>query len=248
VLRENPPVVDVFEAGEEDLAEIASRGAGALTRLGWLADGAVVHGRTASVIVEDAAAFGADLIVMGSRGRGPLGSLALGSVSAEVVDEAGRPVLGARRDDPFRRVILADDGSATSARALAAVAGWPVFADAVIGVTSVAHVTAPLHSAVAPTVYWAALEDYRRSVEDARETRDMVLRDASEALWAAGRSVRLLPREGDPAAEILEVAEDQEADLIVLGSRGETGLARLLLGSVARNVLYEAACSVLIVH
>lgn len=55
-------------------------------------------------------------------------------------------------------------------------------------------------------------------------------------------------RSGDPAAEILDDAQDRRADLIVTGSRGLGGLESLLLGSVARNVLIHAHCSVLIVR
>lgn len=52
---------------------------------------------------------------------------------------------------------------------------------------------------------------------------------------------------GHPAAEILRVAREEGADLIVLGTHGRTGLARLLLGSVAEVVLRKAACPVLTV-
>jgi nucleotide-binding universal stress UspA family protein len=55
-------------------------------------------------------------------------------------------------------------------------------------------------------------------------------------------------REGDAAAEAIAVAEERGADLIVLGSRGRTGLTRLVLGSVARNVLSGSTASVLVVH
>jgi nucleotide-binding universal stress UspA family protein len=55
-------------------------------------------------------------------------------------------------------------------------------------------------------------------------------------------------RNGDAAGEIVAVAERRGADLIVLGSRGRTGLRRLLLGSVARNVVSGSTASVLIVR
>lgn len=55
-------------------------------------------------------------------------------------------------------------------------------------------------------------------------------------------------RTGDPAAEILAAGEDRNTDLSVTGSRGLGTLERLLLGSVARNVLVHARCSVLIVR
>ena len=55
-------------------------------------------------------------------------------------------------------------------------------------------------------------------------------------------------RDGDAAGEIIAAAEQRGADLIVLGSRGRTGLTRLLLGSVARNVLSGSTASVLVVR
>jgi nucleotide-binding universal stress UspA family protein len=64
----------------------------------------------------------------------------------------------------------------------------------------------------------------------------------------AGRTVDATVRVGDAAAEILEEASSWQADLVVLGSRGLTGLSRLLLGSVARNALQGAESSVLIVR
>ena len=53
---------------------------------------------------------------------------------------------------------------------------------------------------------------------------------------------------GDPAAEIIDFAENHQADLIVLGSRGRSALAEIVLGSVARNVLAGSTASVLVVR
>jgi len=55
-------------------------------------------------------------------------------------------------------------------------------------------------------------------------------------------------REGDPVTEILAVAEDTNADLIVMGTHGRTGLERLLMGSVAEQVMRKAPCPVLTVR
>jgi nucleotide-binding universal stress UspA family protein len=54
-------------------------------------------------------------------------------------------------------------------------------------------------------------------------------------------------RDGPPAAEIAREAKEMNADLIVVGTQGRTGLARVLLGSVAEEVLRQAACPVLTV-
>jgi nucleotide-binding universal stress UspA family protein len=246
-----PLVYDGYAGGAEDPGSVASRATELLTRPGWSVTSEVLRGRAATVVVEEGQRFDADLIVVGSRGRGPLGSLALGSVSAEVVDHAGRPVLVARSDGevgPIGRIVMGDDGSPAAVRALAVLAEWSVFAGSQITVACVAHVAAPLHSAVAPTMVRAVLADYHRSLEEARAARDRVCASAMETLETASRRATASPREGDPADEILAVAREHEADLIVVGSRGKTGLARLLLGSVARNVLYEARCSVLVVR
>jgi nucleotide-binding universal stress UspA family protein len=242
-----PVDVDVA-ANVIDLADLAARAVEAFDRPGWTVDSEVLRGRAASVIVDEGARFNADLVVVGSRGRGPLGSLALGSVSAEVVDHAGRPVLVARTDGRIDRVVLADDGSPAAIRARRLLADWDAFAASQITVACVVHVPAPLHSAIAPTMVRAALADYQLSLEQAREACDRACKAAADTLAAAGRQVTARTREGDAATGVIQTARDDAADLIVVGSRGHTGLTRLLLGSVARNVLYEAPCSVLVVR
>jgi nucleotide-binding universal stress UspA family protein len=69
-------------------------------------------------------------------------------------------------------------------------------------------------------------------------------------LQAPGSGIDLERRlaDGDPAAEILRVAEEAPCDLIVVGTHGRTGLGRLLTGSVAEQVLRRAACPVLTVR
>jgi nucleotide-binding universal stress UspA family protein len=248
VLSPTPVVLEPDESAGHDPAGSAAQAARILKRPGWTVTSDVLMGRAASAIVEEGERFGADVVILGSRGRGPLGSLALGSVSAEVVDHAGRPVLVARDDGPIRRVVLGDDGSDRAARGRRVLAEWPIFADVDVTVSCVAHVPAPLHSAIAPTVLRKALADYQQSLEEARRARDRACEAATAELAAAGRRVTAQPGDGDPAEVLIDVAHASGADLIVVGSRGQTGLTRLMLGSVARNVLYGAACSVLVVR
>ena len=77
---------------------------------------------------------------------------------------------------------------------------------------------------------------------------DAIAAQAAEDLAADGYRVRWSISRGDAAHEIIEAARALDADLVVLGSRGLTGLARLRLGSVARNVLLHTPSSVLIVR
>jgi nucleotide-binding universal stress UspA family protein len=80
--------------------------------------------------------------------------------------------------------------------------------------------------------------------EDVRET----LEEAAERLADAGVKVKTHAREGDPADAILDVAEEQGADLIVVGNKGMTGAKRFLLGSVPNKVSHHAPCSVMIIR
>jgi nucleotide-binding universal stress UspA family protein len=72
-------------------------------------------------------------------------------------------------------------------------------------------------------------------------------RVAAEAAAANRAHVFGHLRIGNPAREIVQLASDLSADLIVVGTHGRTGMTKLLLGSVARNVLSHASCPVLVV-
>lgn len=63
-----------------------------------------------------------------------------------------------------------------------------------------------------------------------------------------GVTVETYPREGDAADAILDVAEEQNAGLVVVGNRGMTGARRFLLGSVPNKISHHAPCSVLIIR
>ncbi|MGO9488296.1 MAG: universal stress protein [Solirubrobacteraceae bacterium] len=81
-----------------------------------------------------------------------------------------------------------------------------------------------------------------------REDVDATLEVAAQVARDAGVQVDIYARQGDPADAILDVAEEQEADLIVVGNKGMTGAKRFLLGSVPNKVSHHAPCSVLIIR
>lgn len=202
-----------------------------------------LRGRAASVIVTEAERWAADLVVVGSHGRGAIASAILGSVAAEVVDHAPCPVLIARATD-VTSIVLADDGSADSGTAAGVVASG-IFA-APVQVISVVSVTRPLSSGIAPSVRAAAREAYREALAADRVEHEQLVRRRADQLRAAGLEVATDVREGDPGDEILAAAQESRADLIAMGTRGRTGLQRLILGSVARKVLGRASGSVLV--
>ncbi len=81
-----------------------------------------------------------------------------------------------------------------------------------------------------------------------REDVEATLGDAEEEAKAAGVEVQTFSRRGDPSDAILDVAEEEKADLIIVGNKGMTGAKRFLLGSVPNKVSHHAPCSVLIVR
>jgi nucleotide-binding universal stress UspA family protein len=226
-----------------ELAEVVKR----LEATDRAVESAVLRGRPATAIVDEAAAFAADLVVVGSRGRGAIGSLILGSVSGEVVDHAPCPVLIAR-GSTVTRVVFATDGSAVAASAQQVLTAWPMFRSIPIRVVSVADVIEPWHPGIAPTMYAQVIEAQARDLEQARSDHERIANESAEALRGAGLDATAETRVGDAAAQIIAASMAWGADLIVLGSRGRTGLTRLVLGSVARNVVHGSATSTLVVR
>jgi nucleotide-binding universal stress UspA family protein len=168
-------------------------------------------------------------------------------VSAELVDQAASPVLVAKRTGATR-ILVGSDGSPAASRAEEIVATWPIFGEAPIHVVSVAEVVRPWTIGIAPTMYAQVADLYAQDVDAAKAEHERLAEDVVDRLHDAGRTADAKVRVGDAAAEIVEEASAWDADLIVVGSRGMTGLSRLLLGSVARNVLQASSASVLVVH
>jgi nucleotide-binding universal stress UspA family protein len=99
------------------------------------------------------------------------------------------------------------------------------------------------------------LREERQQVPDdlqwmvnAREDVEATLNQAAEQVKAAGVEVETFSRQGDPADAILDVAEEQNADLIIVGNKGMTGAKRFLLGSVPNKVSHHAPSSVMIIR
>jgi len=230
---------DERERIDADLALARSR----LVRAVPQTETAMRRGRPATEIIDEAERIGADLIIAGSRGYGPLATMVLGSTVAEVVDHAPCPVLVARLPQ-MRRFLVADDGSASAALALKAVSLWPIFEGIPAHVVSVAPV--PAYTGVGPTIHEGAKRAYAENVDALRFSHEAIASAAAAALRHAGFTADHEVRCGDPAHEIVRAAFEAQADIIVMGSRGQTGLERLVLGSVARNVLTHAPMSVLI--
>ena len=111
-----------------------------------------------------------------------------------------------------------------------------------------------LVSAYEPVPAQRLQEERRDAPEDLqwainpREDVEVTLEAAAAVAREAGVTVNVYPRQGDPADAILDVAEEQNADLVIVGNKGMTGAKRFLLGSVPNKVSHHAPCSVLIIR
>jgi nucleotide-binding universal stress UspA family protein len=85
-------------------------------------------------------------------------------------------------------------------------------------------------------------------LHESRAVAEKALAGVLDPQWAAGRKVVRAVVEGSPKVEIVRYARTQAVDLIVLATHGRTGLAHVLIGSVAENVVRTAPCPVLTVR
>jgi nucleotide-binding universal stress UspA family protein len=203
------------------------------------------EGRAASVIVDAARETGAELIILGARGHGAIESAFLGSVSAEVVDQAPCAVLVARHPTAAR-ILIGTDGSDAATSAADFVARCGLFEGSRARMIHAIDVHPAWWLGYTPGDATFAVDAYAAVVEEGHRRGDQVTATLADRLGAAGLGVSTVTREGPAAAAIVDEAASWGADLVVVGTRGLGLLQRLLLGSTARSVLHHAHSSVLI--
>jgi nucleotide-binding universal stress UspA family protein len=242
-----PAGADEYEAQALlELTSVIDDARAALEGAGLAVETDLLRGAPAFAIPEDAKLWKPDLTVVGSRGHGPVEAALLGSVSSAVVDHAVAPVLVARGDH-VRSILLAEDGSPAGMAARDLVLGWSAFAGIPVRVVGVVDVAAPWRTGIAPTMFSAAMDLYTEMITNSRETYRQVVAATVATLQAAGRAAEGELREGHPADQLVQAVHDVPGDLIVIGSRGHTGVSRIVMGSVAHSVLFHARCSVMVV-
>lgn len=144
----------------------------------------------------------------------------------------------------FTRIVVGTDGSDTAAEAVRQAVDLAKLTGAELRIVSA---YAPVSERRVKDTQSEAPADVQYEIGP-REEVNLVLDAAAAAARAEGVEVQTHPFEGEAAEAILNVAEDANADLIVVGNKGMTGARRFLLGSVPNNVSHHAPCSVLIVR
>lgn len=171
-----------------------------------------------------------DLIAVGSRGRDALDRFLLGSVSTQVVHHAPCAVLIVKEPPrPIHRMVVAVDGSAASEKAVRFVLQdllprWQLRNTEIVLVHAMPLLKYP----------------------EVKEAGTRLFERYADRLTKAGFTVTQAPRLGRPAEEIIAVAKQKQADLIVMGAKGLGAVGRLVLGSVSTKVAQQSHCSVLV--
>jgi nucleotide-binding universal stress UspA family protein len=144
----------------------------------------------------------------------------------------------------FKSIVVGTDGSDTATQAVRQA----------VDLASAVGAKLEIVSAYEPVPAQRLNEERRQAPEDMqwaispREDVDATLEAAAAVARAAGVNVDVYPRQGDPADAVLDVAEEQNADLVIVGNKGMTGAKRFLLGSVPNKISHHAPCSVMIIR
>ena len=216
----------------------------------------IASSKSAAVgLLEAAAGWRADLLVVGARGHGSVERFLLGSVSRAVVHGANLPVLVVRGTPPADRgpkaLVCHHAASAATIAALLGRLRWPDnTVGSVIGVAE-SMLAGPLPSWLEKTVRdpdTAAIADAWQHEHD----KDVAaisssLSEFQSTLPAAFRSQSPIIVEGNPGEQILTRSKQDGSDLIVIGRTPSDTLTRWLLGSTSEAVLTNATASVLII-
>lgn len=230
------------------------------------AEKAVEAGNPAEVLIAYAGRVGADLLVVGSVGMSGARRFLLGSVPNKVSHHASTDILIVKTDPPrnqgndYRSILVGTDGSPTAMRAvdmasvLAARLG--------IAPTIVCAYQPPTEQELKamradpsdPVAQWGAgktsretPDEFRWRIADATKAAD-ILERAAEHASNQGVTAEVRAVEGHPAETLISIAENEDMDLIAVGSVGMSGAKRFMLGNVPHRISHHAPTDLLILH
>ncbi len=143
---------------------------------------------------------------------------------------------------PIKRILVPVDFSPDSRNALQYAADLAAVSRAEIVML---HVVEPVYVA---EPYMGVAPEVGIFLDEQRRNAKAVLARLGTDLKKKGQRVRTMVTAGPPALLIVDAAKDLRADLIVMGTHGRTGLAHMLIGSVAEKVVRTAQCPVLTVR
>ncbi|MFZ4812596.1 MAG: universal stress protein [Ilumatobacteraceae bacterium] len=160
-----------------------------------------------------------DLLVVGRRGPGLAKRMHLGSTAEWLMAHPPAPMLIARHGRQTHTAVLCADGSPHALAAATALCGLPWISEVAVTIAS---------------------------VDDGRVDVGHAVAAVADLVAATGARVSRRDPRGEPTHELLALLEDEQPDLVVLGTRGLTGIHRLRVGSTAGVIAHAVECSVLL--
>ncbi len=227
---------------ERELKEVAGR----LAEGGLEVEAQVWDGDAGPAIVEAAEKLRADIIVMSTHGRTGLGRALYGSVADQVLRTASVPVLlvpptAQYRMNPPCKIVVPLDGSDLAESALGPA----------IELAELLRGQVVLVRATEPPTYWVVDEDSAETTPDHGSEAEGARRYLEDIAGRYSRvNVEVSGWATDGAAEevIIEATRDFHAGVIAMATHGRTGLKRVVMGSVAQQVLQNTSVPLLLVH
>lgn len=202
-------------------------------------------GSVARSVADVAAELRADLVIVGARRKRALGDLFLDRMSARVLRAVKVPVLLVNRSstDPYRRLMVATDLSSASSRAAQLAESLNLFEKASV---SVVHAFTPF--AKGKLMYAGASPEVIAT--HVKQTARVALEDVVSSLRRDGLNMsshNVILADDYPLHAIRRAVKSRRSELLVIGTRGHGGFRRVLLGSIAGEVLNSVKCDVLAV-
>jgi nucleotide-binding universal stress UspA family protein len=223
-------------------------------------------GSPAEVLLSEAGRVGADLLVVGSVGMSGARRFLLGSVPNKVSHHASTDILIVKTDPPrnqggdYRSILVGTDGSPTAMRAVDMASALAAKLD--IRPTVVCAYQPPTEQELKamradpddPVAQWSASktsrdtpDEFKWRIADASKAED-ILERASEHAAKQGVEANVRAVEGHPAETLISIAENEDMDLIAVGSVGMSGAKRFMLGNVPHRISHHAPTDLLILH
>lgn len=247
--RDDLAITRFFEGERSRLNALLAREAESARAIGVEVTHELLLGRADEAVVLRARELGTRLVVVGALGRRGAGAWRMGSTADRIAQSSSGPTLVVRDEAPFLawmrgeralKVVVGVDPSATCDAAIAWSAQFAAAKACEIVGVHVAWSPPGRERSGAPAGAPSAPD---AAAELERELRERI------AAHAPGQSVtlRLVGGLGRPADHLAQIANEEHADLVVVGTHKRQGLSKLWHGSVSRDVLDRAAANVVVV-
>jgi len=203
----------------------------------------ILSGEPFVEIIRAARTIGAELMVVGRHGQRPIRDMFMGTTAERVIRKGNVPILAVNIDPakPYCRPLIATDLEDATPRIFELA--LRVIEPTVKSIHVVHAFNVPFEGFVTPVPAASESSDYRRSFQEAAEAGvAKVLAEYART----GVSWHATIRSNDARSLILSEILREQADLVVLGTHGRSGVSHVLVGSVAEWVISQAPCDVLV--